>query len=107
MMDKHSTAIRISHHIEGITVPTSLCHMLAKGQAGAAEHFASFLVSKTRCLKLEMGLSEEGCFRRYVQTEQGKHLALPGETVCSDLGQPSRLISSVILPFINEDNSVC
>lgn len=81
--------------------------MLAKEQTGAADHFTSFLVSKTRCLKLEMELSKEGCFRRYVQTKQGKHLALPGETVCSDLEQPSRLISSVILTFISEDNNVC
>jgi len=72
---------------------------LAKGQTVAAEHFTSFLDSKTRCLKLEMGLSKEGCFRRYVQPEQGKHLALPGETICSDLEQPSQLISSVILPL--------
>ena len=65
-------------------LPTSLTYMLVKAQAILAKHLRLclwVLVSETGHLKLEMNLNKERPFRRwYVWTEQGKHLALPGET---------------------------
>lgn len=105
-VDKHSLAISTAT-TEGITSPTSLIHMLAKRQAIVAKHFMTSLVSKTGNWRL----SDKAAFRRYVQPEQEKLLALPGEAICfgqlnTDLEQASELIFSIVLPFINEDNNV-